>query len=120
MLYPTGVQIPFLAQFTNAAVGKTGLTVTVSVKRINTDGTTTSVTTGSATELAGGVYYYLLGSGSTATAGYYVCVFTTTGTADLKDIPALEIVGAAWVANLDVAVSSRLPTSGYTPPSLTL
>ncbi len=107
MLYPVSVQIPFLAHFTASGTGAAGLTVTITVRRINSDGSITTVTTGSATELADGVYFYLLSAASTGTAGYYVCSFATTGTADLKKIEALEIVGPAWVANVDAAISSR-------------
>lgn len=129
MLYPTGAQVPFLAQFTTGGAGAAGLTVTVSVVRLNSDGTRTVVisraSNTAATEVDAtnqpGLYSYLLAGASTGTAGVYLATFHTAGTCDLADVPALEIVGAAWVqaasVDLDATVSSRLAAASYTAPS---
>jgi hypothetical protein len=105
MLYPLSAQIPFAAHFTTSSAGATGLTVTVSVVRVNTDGTRTTVITQASNTAAvevdstnaKGLYSYWLAGASTGVAGVYLATFHTAGTADLKDVPSMEIVGAAWV-----------------------
>lgn len=113
MLYPTGVALYFEGQFTSARAGKSGLTVTISLVRHNTDGTRTVVFTRAsataATEIDAtnqpGVYGYLLASGNTGTAGGYIAYFHTSDTTvDLQDVPAFTHVGPAWVANAATAL----------------
>lgn len=81
--------LAFYGQFTASGVGATGLTVTCTVKRITrSDGTvSTPATAQAATELASGVYFYRL-TGADLTLYDYVAIFSTAGTADLKDVPA--------------------------------
>ena len=92
----TGVALTFYAMFVDSTNldGETGLTVTVDVY----EGVMAApiVSAGSATELAGGLYYYTLASGSVDAEGGYVCMFKTAS-ADVvqKHIPALWSVWAA-------------------------
>lgn len=84
----------FYGQFTASGQGATGLTVTLDITRITrSDGTqTASVTGGSATEVttpnARGLYLYRL-AGADLSLYDYVATFITSGTADLKHVPAL-------------------------------
>lgn len=120
MLYPTGAQIPFAGQYTSSGAGKTGLTPTISIVRVNSDGTRTVVISAASATAAAetdatnlpGLYHYLLAGASTGTAGLYLANFHTTGTVDQKDGAALEIVGAAWVAHVDADISSRSTYAG--------
>ncbi|MGD8499061.1 MAG: hypothetical protein PVJ86_00345 [Phycisphaerales bacterium] len=116
--------IIFYAFYTNDGVGETGLTVTIDVYE-GTNGTPI-VNGGSATELAGGLYYYTLTSGSVDAVGEYVAVFKTTSEdVDQKHLPAIWTIGRAGVENLDApiatvdtvadaikAVTDNLPDSG--------
>jgi hypothetical protein len=105
MLEQTSKTILFYAFYTASQTGKTGLTVTIDV--YNPAGSLV-VTGGSATALGGGLYYYSLSSGSTASAGNYLAIFKTTDTTvDQKHIPALWVIGETWVQNVDTTVSSR-------------
>ena len=99
--------ISFYGFFIESKVGKTGLTVTVDVWRINTAGTATEVVTGgSATEVGDGLYRYTLAVGSVTVEGEYVCVFkTATTSVDQQHIPALWVIQKAGVENLDVSLS---------------
>ena len=111
--------VTFYAMYVASKVGKTGLTVTVDVYRVNTSATATQVVTGaSATEVGGGLYLYQLASGTVTVEGEYVAVFKTSDTTvDVRHIPAIWAVQKAGVEYLDAAVSTRLPTSSYTAPS---
>ena len=111
--------VTFYAMYVASKVGKTGLTVTVDVYRVNTSATATQVVTGaSATEVGGGLYLYQLASGTVTVEGEYVAVFKTSDTTvDVRHIPAIWAVQKAGTEYLDAAVSTRLPTSSYTAPS---
>ena len=111
--------VTFYAMYVASKVGKTGLTVTVDVYRVNTSATATQVVTGaSATEVGGGLYLYQLASGTVTVEGEYVALFKTSDTTvDVRHIPAIWAVQKAGVEYLDAAVSTRLPTSSYTAPS---
>ena len=111
--------VTFYAMYVASKVGKTGLTVTVDVYRVNTSATATQVVTGaSATEVGGGLYLYQLASGTVTVEGEYVALFKTADTTvDVRHIPAIWAVQKAGVEYLDAAVSTRLPTSSYTAPS---
>lgn len=100
-----GVALDFFAFYTASKLGKTGLTVTCTVR----DRTGSAVVTAqAATELAGGLYRYTLTSGNNTAEGEYIAVFTTTDTTvDQRDIPALWAVQKGGIENLDAAVSSR-------------
>lgn len=78
-------------QFTSSNAGATGLTVTVTVKKIAKSGgaITTVASAGTAVtgELFNGIYYYTISSAD-LTLYDYIAAFTTTGTADQKDVPA--------------------------------
>jgi hypothetical protein len=80
----------FYGQFTTGGNGATGLTVTINISSVNrsTGATASVVSGGSATHLAGGVYYYRLTTADLTTYDY-VATFVTTGTADLLTVPAL-------------------------------
>jgi hypothetical protein len=85
----TSVAITFFAFFTASKTGKTGLTVTVDVYRKSSG--TALVTAGSATALAGGLYYYDLASGSTSNADDYLAIFKTSDTTvDFQHVPSLQ------------------------------
>lgn len=128
MLYPIGVQIPFAAQFTTGGAGAPGLTVHVEVTRLNADGSLTVIFSrdfpANATEIGSGLYAYQLAAIHTGVAGVYLANFFTPDAADLADVPALEIVGAAWVqavavadlGNLDAPISSRAPAGAPITP----
>ena len=111
--------VTFYAMYVASKVGKTGLTVTVDVYRVNTSATATQVVTGaSATEVGGGLYLYQLASGTVTVEGEYVALFKTSDTTvDVRHIPAIWAVQKAGTEYLDAAVSTRLPTSSYTAPS---
>lgn len=111
MLEQAGQAVSFYAHFTDDGAGATGLTVTVDVWR----DTTQIVTAGNAVELGDGLYLYTLAAGSTGAAGSYAAVFHTAGTADQTDIPALWVIGSAWVEHVDADVSSR---NAVEPPSV--
>ena len=101
----------FEAFYVYSKVGVAGLTVTVDV--YNAAGT--KITDGAAaTEIGGGWYIYPV---TPSTAGRWRAIFKTAGTVDQQHIPSLLWVGAANVANLDAAISSRLATTGYTAPA---
>lgn len=111
--------VTFYAMYVASKVGKTGLTVTVDVYRVNTSATATQVVTGaSATEVGDGLYLYQLTSGTVTVEGEYVALFKTADTTvDVRHIPAIWAVQKAGIESLDATVSSRLPTSSYTAPS---
>jgi len=101
--------ITFYSFYVASQAGATGLTVTVDVY----EGTTATpiISGASATELAGGLYYYTLSSGSVDAIGQYIAIFKTTdATVDQKDLPAVWTIGTAGVENLDAAISN-LPTA---------
>jgi hypothetical protein len=119
MLENLSQSVTFYAFFTAARQGKTGLTVTVDVRR----GTTLVVTAAVATEVGGGLYRYTLGSGNTGTAESYAAVFKTTdATVDQQHVPSLWVVGPVWVQEADAMAADyqqrgqpvTLPT---TPPA---
>lgn len=114
MIEQIGNAITFFAFYVASKLGKTGLTVTIDV--YNPAGSLV-VTAGSASEVGGGLYKYVLASGSVTTEGEYVAVFKTADTTvDAQHIPALWTVGRAGVENLDATISSRLAAASYTAP----
>lgn len=101
MLAQTGVQVTFYGQFTTSGGGATGLTVTIDVYEVATDGTTTQVVTGgSATHIADGFYRYTMAAVTNDTTGEYLGVFKTSGTADLNRVGALWVVGRSVESNV--------------------
>jgi hypothetical protein len=109
-----GTALVFYAMYTATGAGKTGLTPTVDVFEGKTQAPIVSA--GNASELADGLYYYELAGASVDANACYLAVFKTTDvTVDQQHIPALWAV-PAWVANVDAAISSRLPTGTYTAP----
>ena len=110
MIQQKAKALTFYGMFTESKVGKTGLTVTVDVY----EGTTATpiVSAGNATELAGGLYYYTLSSGSNDANGMYITVFkTATTTVDLRHVPAAYMI-PTWADE----VSSILEDTGTTIP----
>ena len=89
--------------------GETGLTVTVDVY----EGTTQApiVTAGNASELAGGLYYYTLASGSVDAQGAYLAMAKTTS-ADVvqKWIPAIWSV---WTSGAPVNTVANADKTDY-------
>ena len=113
MLEQIGNALTFYAFYTASKVGKTGLTVTVNVRR----GTTSVVTGGSATEIGDGLYAYTLTSGSVTSENEYTAVFKTSDTSvDQRDLPALWAIGKAGIEDLDAAISTRLAGASYSAP----
>lgn len=105
--------------YTNNSDGtaKTGLTVTADIKRINTDGSETTVATGvSCTESGNGVYR--CSTTSTSVAGFYRAEFITSdSTVAARVLPSeTHLIGLGGLENLDAAVSSRLASGSYTAP----
>lgn len=114
MIEQIGNALTFFAFYVTSKIGKTGLTVTIDV--YNPAGSLV-VTAGSASEVGGGLYKYVLASDSVTTEGEYVVVFKTADTTvDAQHIPALWTVGRAGVENLDAAISDRLAAAAYTAP----
>lgn len=98
-----GNAITFYVFYSAGKVGKTGLTVTVNVRR----GSTSVVTGGAASEVGDGLYSYTLASGSVSAEDLYTAVFKTGDTSvDQRDIPALWVIGKAGVENLDASLAS--------------
>lgn len=113
MLEQISNALTFLAFYTASGVGKTGLTVTVDVRR----GSATVISDGAAAEIGGGLYSYTLASGSVTSEALYTAVFKTSDTTvDQKHLPALWTVGTAGVENLNDAVGDKLDASAYTAP----
>lgn len=105
--------IKFLAFFVASKIGKPTLTVTIDV--YNPAGTLV-VNGGSATALGGGLYQYILASGSVTTEGEYLAIFKTSDTTvDQQHIPALWVIGRAGVEDLDTTITSRADSASYTP-----
>lgn len=101
--------LKFLAFYTSAGLGKTGLTVTVDVYRNDTE----IVTAGSATEIGDGLYRYTLSSGFVTVEGEYIAVFKTADTTvDGQHVVAVWTVQKAGVENLDALISSRAISGG--------
>ncbi len=110
MLDQLGNPEGFEAFYTVGGVAKIGLSVTVNVR----DPTGVQIVTGAAaTEVGDGFYTYTLAASQATTAGTYRARFLTgDGTVDQKELPAIWILGKAWVANMDAAVSSRSTYAG--------
>ena len=108
MLEQLSNNLTCVVQFTTANAGATGLTVTVDVWRVTNGAATSLVTSQSASEIGKGCYRYSLASTNTGTEGLYLFIFSTAGTADLKDIAAGWAVSTAGVEHLDADTSSRL------------
>lgn len=111
MIQQKAKALTFYGMFTELKVGKTGLTVTVDVY----EGTTATpiVSGGNATELAGGLYYYTLSSGSNDANGMYIAVFkTATTTVDLRHVPAAYSI-PTWADEVSVIKekTDNLPAS---------
>lgn len=103
MIQQKDTALTFYGFFTQDGVGDTGLTVTVDVYE-GTSGTAI-VSAGSATELAGGLYYYTLSSGSVDANAMYITIFKTTDTdTDQKQIPAAFFT-PVWADNIDDSIA---------------
>lgn len=104
-------------------VSVTGLTVTVDVfEGING---TPIVSGGSATELANGLYYYTLASGSVDANGAYICMFeTASASVAQRHLPALWSVGVSGLATAvavdDLPTNAELATSQASADDATL
>ena len=103
MLAESGSSIIFYAHYIETKQGKTGLTVTVDVWRIERDGTRTEIVAGAnATEIGDGLYQYLLVAGSVTLPAEYIAVFkTATATVDQQDLPAMWVIDRRVLADAD-------------------
>jgi len=109
--------LDFFSFFVASKQGVTGLTVTVDVWKHLTATNTSSqiVTSGSATEIGGGLYRYQLGSASVTGEGEYICIFkTSSATPDQREIPSIWCVQKSGSEYLDAAVTSRQATGSVT------
>jgi len=99
MLEQLSNALVFSAFYTAAKLGKAELAdVTVDVYN---PANTKIVTAAAATAVGGGLYQYTLGAGSVATEGSYKAIFKTgDATVDVKELPALWVVGTAGIENL--------------------
>ena len=103
MIQQKDTALTFYGFFTQDGVGDTGLTVTVDVYEATT--ATPIVSAGSATELAGGLYYYTLSSGSVDANAMYITIFKTTDTdTDQKQIPAAFFT-PVWADRIDDSIA---------------
>jgi hypothetical protein len=130
----------FYAQETTSKDGLNGITVTWNIHQVTRlTGARTKIVSGGATNISfgeDGLYGYMLENANLILYDYLASAITADATADLKRIPSLQTFWAlSWhdVATsaltlagsfgklvtdfLDVAVSSRLATAGYTAPS---
>jgi hypothetical protein len=120
MFCKPGDQITFLffAQIAASGLGKTGLTVTVSVNEDTTNKVTVASTTAcialDATNQPG-LYYYR----HTVTAGFYGIITaqatTTDTTCIVRSLQSLYI-SVLWLTYLDAAITTRMATFSYTTP----
>lgn len=117
------VDLIFHATFIASKAGKTGLTVTVDVDKIQrSDGARTAVVTGaSATEGRNGHYWYRsAGVADLQNYDYIACFKTTDTSVDQQHLHAawfpFPLAYAAELAYLDAAITSRLASVGYTTP----
>jgi hypothetical protein len=101
-----GNSVKFFAFFVASKVGKAGL-LDVTVDVYNPAGAQI-VIDGSAVEVGGGLYSYVLAFGSVTTEGEYTAIFKTAdGDVDAQHLPSLWIVGRAGVENLDASIAAR-------------
>lgn len=77
--------------FTEAKLGKTGLTVAIDVYRVDrSSGTSTLIVSGgTCIEIGGGLYRYLLASADLTLYDYIAVLKTATDTVDIQHVPAL-------------------------------
>lgn len=100
MILRAGDTAIYVGHFTETKLGKTGLTVTYNIYR---NGGIAPVGSGSASEVAQGLYRATF---TTTVDGDYVCMFATaTTTVDQMEIPAMW-VALAWADLIDAAISS--------------
>jgi len=106
-IHQQGNALVCVAGFLNSGAAATGLTVAVDVWEIGlASGTATQiVSSGSATEIARGAYYYRLASSGVDLNAIYLFMFFTAGTADQKVIIQGWSVGMTWVENLNAQLS---------------
>ena len=109
-LEQVGNALAFYGFYTSGKIGRTGLSPTVDVYRIGTNGASVQVVTaGASTEIGtSGLYRYGLSSGLNTVEGEYLAMFRTSDTTvDARDIAAVWAVGKAGLEDLDAAVSTR-------------
>lgn len=112
----------FYGVFVASKIGKTGLTVTVDVDRIErATGTRTAlVTAGNAVEGRNGFYLYPLSGADLQTYDYLTTFKTADGTVDQQHVHALwssfPVAYAVELARLDATISSRLAAASYSAP----
>ena len=109
-LEQVGNALAFYGFYTSGKVGRTGLSPTVDVYRIGTNGASVQVVTaGASTEIGtSGLYRYGLSSALNTVEGEYLAMFRTSDTAvDARDIAAVWAVGKAGLEDLDAAISTR-------------
>ena len=103
----------FYGHFVASKVGKTGLTPTVDIDKIEkTTGTVTAVVTGgSASEGRRGYYLYRLANATPVTHDYVAIFITADSSVDQQQVAAVRVdfteARSTELANLDAAISSR-------------
>jgi hypothetical protein len=107
-IHQQGNALVCVAEFLNSGAAATGLTVGVDIYEIGqaSGGATLIVSSGVATEIARGAYYYRLPSSNVDLNALYLFIFFTGGTADQKVTVQGWSVGMTWVENLNASVSS--------------
>ena len=109
-LEQVGNALAFYGFYTSGKTGRTGLSPTVDVYRIGTNGVSVQVVTaGASTEIGtSGLYRYGLPSALNTVEGEYLAMFRTSDpTVDARDIAAVWAVGKAGLEDLDAAISTR-------------
>jgi hypothetical protein len=117
VLFATSTAITFYAFFTASKVGKSGITVKVSVNGPTGSNIITVASATAATEVDAtnqpGLFSYTLTSGNTATEGGYSAHFyTTDGTVDAQHLEALEFCWN-WIGYIAGAGSNLKAASSY-------
>ena len=115
MIDQIGKSLPIRAFYTTGKLGRTGLTVTVTV--IAPDNTVL-VLDAATVEIGWGLYGYTLDAVYVTTAGQYVALFYTADTTvNMQSMPTEWTVGTPWVQYIDAEISSRLASAGYSAPN---
>jgi hypothetical protein len=115
MIDQIGKTLPIRAYYTTGKLGRTGLTVTVTV--IAPDNTVL-VLDAATVEIGWGLYGYWLDAVHVTMAGQYVALFYTGDTTvNMQSMVTEWTVGTAWVQYIDAAISSCLASASYLAPN---
>ena len=112
-LQNTSIRFGFAFVASATKLGKAGLSPAVTVYR---NSSATPIATGTATELANGLYFYDLSSGlNTVDGELWAVAITTDDTVVSKVSYSHHLVGKAGLPNLDAAITSRTAGSPTWP-----